>query len=50
MSDRATGKALTRLALMYGFRRRWYEYVPIVGDRWLRARVSAALYLTLTRR
>jgi hypothetical protein len=36
----ARGKALSAIALDRGHPRKWYEYIPIFGDRWLRRRLS----------
>ena len=35
------GRALTRIALCcFAEKRRWYEYLPVLGDLWLRRRIK----------
>jgi hypothetical protein len=37
----ARGRALTRIALCcFAEKRRWYEYLPVLGDTWLRRRIK----------
>jgi hypothetical protein len=37
---RATGHALTIIAIERGIHRRWFERIPVLGDRWLRRRLT----------
>lgn len=36
----ARGSALSRIAYGQGFRRRWYERLPLIGDKLLRRRMK----------
>lgn len=40
MVQPARGRALTNIALCcFNERRRWWEWLPVLGDRWLRRRL-----------
>ena len=45
-TPKASGVTLTRIACLYGFYRKWYEWNPLVGDWFLRRRIASYLEFT----